>query len=438
MVKLRKIIRMCLSRILRMNPTGAHRNKSGNPKGNPNSSSTGDKSARRPPPAAVGGGAMASTGVEGGCKFGIKCTNMHCEFTDDQHRHGFKRAETCWKKTLGQHCNKCNPKEHNDNCQFGANCKYKNTTCTKVHPAPVPDSQNSAVQPVQVQPKNGTTTAREEQFPSLGGNQSAPVVVRGDWTGKNEDLSSGISAILALFPDENFVHLKESLEEKLRSFQTRNELLGFCKTLKDALARIEGLDFDSEELETLFKDPHSQFMTSCFGEGTMPVFQPEVEVFDRIMVFLDIKENLQKMVEKLELSQVSECPPKSGTSITEQIRFAISSIMDMMKQLPPLKQGDFQKSVGFLGVNDVLSVPPELVQNILAFATSSYNKIMDQIRIEEEERKNRVRLSLLDPKQFEVETTMTESKLMAMAYMFAISFMMGSNMMFFRNFVEVP
>ena len=422
-----------------MKPTGAS-NKKGNPTGNSNTFSTEDKSARRQPPAAAGGGAMASTGVKKGCIFRKGCTDMHCEFTDEQHGVGFERAETCWKLDHGRNCPTCNPRLLNNLCQFGENCQ-KRQRCKKDHPEPVKISNGSVVQPVQVQPENGETagSASIEEFPSLGGTQPAlAVVASGDWT-KKEDLSLPIADILALFPDEIFRHLKKFLEEKLLSFQTRNELLGFCKTLIDALVKVEKLDFAIEEIELkeLFNETLTVFMTSCFGEGTNPVFQPEVEIYHQILVFLEIKENLQKMVENMEVSQVSAFPKlRTSTSITEQIRCAISSISEMMKKLPPLKHGDFEKSIGFLGgVNDVLSVSEELVQQILAFASTSYNKILDQIHIEEEERRKGVRLSLLDPKQFDVETTMTELQLMAMAYMFAISFMMGSNITFFQEFV---
>ena len=423
-----------------MKATGAYHNKPGNPTGNSYQSSKGGKSAGRPPPAAAGGGAMASTGVKKGCQYGSKCANMHCEVPDEEHPPNFKRKKSCWKKDAGHYCNICDPpREPNKSCQFGADCRNKKS-CQFLHPASVVEVlETSYVQPVQVQSENGATVGSasiEEEFPSLGGTQLALAVgASGDWTGKKEDFSSDVSAILALFLDDIFGRLKKFLEEKLLSFQTRNELLGFCKTLIDALAEVENLNFDSSVLETLFNQTLPLVMTLCFGEGTMPVFQPKAEIYDQIHVFLEIKVNLGNLVKKLELSQVSAFP-KSGTSITEKIRSAISSISEMMKKLPLLKQGDLKKSIDLLGVNDVLSVPEELVQQILAFASTSYNKILNQIRIEEEERKKSVRLSLLDPTQFEVETTMTESQLMAMAYMFAISFMMGSNIRFFREFVQ--
>lgn len=428
---------MCLSRISRMNPTGDHPNKNRNPNGKPNSSSTRDKFAGRPHRAAAGGGAMASTEVKGGCKFSNKCEDMHCQFTDEQHGTNFTRKTSCWKKELGRHCNICDPpKDLNRHCQFGEKCKNR-PNCQFLHPAPVVNVLETS--DVQVQPENGETAGSasiEEEFPFLGGIKPAlDVVASGDWTREKEDLSSNITDLLKCFPEPYFCDLKQSLEEKLLSFQTRKELLEYVKTLIKALAEVENLEFESDDLEELSKEPLSKFMNLCFGKGTMPVFKPEVVIHDRIQVFLEIQENLNKMVEKLEVSQVSDFP-KSGTFITEQIRSTISSIMCMMKQLPPLKQGDFQKTIVFLGVNDVMSFRPELVQQILAFATSSYNKIMDQLRIEEEARKQMVRLSLLDPKQFDVETTITESQLMAMAYMFAISFMMGSNMSFFLEFVN--
>ena len=146
-----------------MKPTGAS-HKTVNPTGNSNPFSTGDKSARRPPLAAAGGGAMALTRVEGGCKFRKGCTDMHCKFTDKEHGVGFKREETCWKLENGQSCNICKP---NNDCQFGAKCWNRNTTCDKDHP------------PNEV-----------DQFPSLGGKAVPPAVPQAGQAQSGKDSAS--------------------------------------------------------------------------------------------------------------------------------------------------------------------------------------------------------------------------------------------------------
>jgi hypothetical protein len=102
--------------------------------------------------AAAGGGANPPSTQE--CMHGINCGDMHCEVLDEKHGLGFVRRNVClWMKMHG-HCRICSPrKEEKNNCQFGEKCRYRDTTCKKVHP------------PKEV-----------DQFPSLGGKTIPPAV----------------------------------------------------------------------------------------------------------------------------------------------------------------------------------------------------------------------------------------------------------------------
>jgi hypothetical protein len=430
-----------------MKATGAYYNKTGNPMGNSYQSSTGGKSAGRPPPAAAGGGAMASMEVERRCKFRINCTNMHCEFTDKQHGPNFTRQTSCWKKGLGQHCKICDPRQPNNMCQFGANCQRKET-CQFLHPAPVKVSNAPDVQPDQeAQAKeNGATTgsaSTEEEFPYLvEGNHEVVPVVAGDWSKLNdsedsEDKSSVIGEIVTAFSSYPcFEHLIQILENNLQALQTRAQLIKYANRLIEALAKIAILEFEDESLKENFDKLFPAVMTLAFSEGAMPQFPEETSIFDMLIPFVSVHETLEELIKKLGLPvPISGCS-ELGTSIIEQIRFAISHISEMMAKVPPMKQGDFQKSLGLLKANDILSFPPKLVKQILLFAETSYNKILEQIRIEEDARIQGIRMSLLDPKRFDVKTSIDESKLMLMAYIFAINFMMGANTKMFQDYVS--
>jgi len=117
--------------------------------------STVGQNARLPLPAAAGGGANpSSTGDKTACKFGIRCTNMHCPVSDKEHGANFIRSTNCWRILNGQPCNICKTKEPKNDCQFGAKCRNRNTTCKKDHP------------PKEV-----------DQFPSLGG-KDVPLAVQ--------------------------------------------------------------------------------------------------------------------------------------------------------------------------------------------------------------------------------------------------------------------
>lgn len=421
-----------------MNHNTNHQQKKGPPKEGPNRLlSTGGGNAGRPPSAAAGGGANpSSTGGEERCLYGNKCTNMHCPIPDNKHGPNFKRQASCWKKDLGQHCNICDPRQPNNRCQFGAKCERR-TTCKFLHPAP--DQPDQPVQPLQDQSENlATVDSTSEEFPSLGGNQGVSPVVADDWVKvkASDDLSSDISAIVAAFSGTWFDHLIPTLEKKLQAFQTRAQLIGCANRLIEALAKIANLDFEDECLQHKFNELLPEFMTLAFSEGDMPQFPEGTNIFDMLIPFVSVHETLEELVKKLGLPvPVSGCS-ELGTSITEQIRFAIRRISDMMTNVPPMKQGDFHKSIGLLKANDILSFPPDLVNQILLFAETSYKKILEQIRIEEDARIQGIRMSLLDPKRFDVKTSIDESKLMLMAYIFAINFMMGANTTIFLDYVS--
>lgn len=120
--------------------------------------STGGKNARLP--SSSGGGANpASTGVE--CTFGKRCEDMHCQTLDKKHGPGFIRATTCWRIKRGNPCNICNPNPNREFCQFGENCKFKDTTCRKVHQPTATDNSANA--------GKVCVSLKTDDFPSLGG-----------------------------------------------------------------------------------------------------------------------------------------------------------------------------------------------------------------------------------------------------------------------------
>jgi len=429
----------------------------GNPKGGPKKpASTGDEKARRPfsaaagggnagrpPSAAAGGGAnQSSTGGEKKkrvCKGSRYCKDFHCRV--EIHEEGYIAPTECWaEKHFETGCFACSKARRKDSgkssmhveetrdCKNGEKCGV--VGCCFKHPAANSDSSMT---------NHKVEEPFEDSFPSLvKGNPEVAPVMAGDWVKvkASDDLSSGISAIVAAFSGTCFDHLIPTLENKLQAFQTRAQLIDYANHLIEALAKIANLDFEDEFLQDKFNELFPEFMTLAFSEGAMPQFPEGTSIFDMLIPFVSVHETLEELVKKLGLPvPVSGCS-ELGTSITEQIRFAIRRISDMMTNVPPMKQGDFHKSIGLLKANDILSFPPDLVNQILLFAETSYKKILEQIRIEEDARIQGIRMSLLDPKRFDVKTSIDESKLMLMAYIFAINFMMGANTTIFLDYVS--
>lgn len=447
-----------------MKPTGAHHNKSGNPEGNSNPSSKEGKSARRPPPVATGGGAMASTEAKEGCSYGNRCTDMHCQISDEQHGVGFKRPKTCWRIKQGHNCSKCNTKkEPNQRCQFGANCRYMGTTCTKVHPEPVNVSETSPVQPVQAQLANESGTPLSyENFPSLEPEEKlvAPVVQTpiGFWTNKTVEpdvslnLSGPISCILNCFDSGVFASLKLVLNEQLELCQNLEDLLIMGGIVLTSLDKVNPFitdinEYEQEKLEEKFNELLQTIMKELGCEESMPCFPEGNDVCENLSYFATAFDSLNEFLKNTQKTPLPESQSfsvpvpatkaeSSSAPMFEKIRVAVTFISEMMKGLPLNKQGDLQRCLAFLNISDKSSCPPELVEQMLKFAKNAYDKIIDHIRIEEEARMHDIRESLLNPKHFEVNASMSESMLLAMSYMFAISFTVGSNMGIFDEIVS--
>ncbi len=449
-----------------MKPTGAHHNKPSNP--------TGDENAGLPPRAAAGGGATASTGgkKKNVCNGSKNCTDFHCpRITNGQgHNNGYKLPTVCWYMNKFGKCYKCD-KKPSGNCDNYYGCPILECPLSHDPKRKLPTDPQVSSQAPPVQGNGDSSQAQLVQgndFPSLersvGETSAAPVVPMnpiGVWATKHavsSDLSGLITEILNCFEDGVFASLKSALNKQFEQCNSLEDLLLAVKLVMNSLEKICSLlpqnnPEDPEDLDRLdsLKDEFNEILRDVMNDlgcQDMPSF-PEGcdDVFDKIEYFASTFDGLTRFLEtqSTPLPEAQSLPvpvppatklENSSVSMVERIRVAATSISEMMKQLPLLKQGDFQKCLGFLALDNVTSVPLGLIEKLVEFAENVYSKIMEQIRIEEEANKQAIRASLFDPKSFQVETSITEFKLLAMAYMFAISFMVGSNMSTLSHIVD--
>ena len=485
MVKLRKIIRMCLSRILRMEPTNGNHHQKRNPAkgtgndpsmggsarlplislggaqtsstGDQKQSSTGDQNAGLSSSAAAGGVAKASNRAQKICDKGVDCPGFHCRKAHPKDR---KKPEKC---NFGKKCFLCNPELKRRNCSNYQGCpvpdcelnhdpKRQLPTVPQVSSQAPPvqgDDDSSQVPPIQCDSQS------VENFPSLGVSvvQMNPTGVWATKPAVSLNLSEFIDGILNCLDENVFGSLKPVLQKQLVRCETLDDLLLMGDLVNNFLGKICSLLQDDnpgglDSLESQFINLLPVVMTELGCEGHMPSFPEEIDdVFDKIRYFASAFDALTLFLEtqRTPLPKAQSLPVpvhpatklgSSSVSMVERFRVAASTISEMMKQLPFDKQADFNKCLLMLALDDITSASPELVETMVSFAKNAYSKIMNQIRIEEEAKKQALRASLFDPESFKVETSITESRLLAMAYMFAISFMVGSNMKTFSDIVD--
>ena len=453
-----------------MKPTnGNHPNLKGTPTGTLKNSSTGGFARLSPisvgeaktsstgdvanPPFNLGGRAKKTwVSPKGMCKIGLPCGNLHCEFTHPPER---KVPTHCMYGNSCKVCFPCCPSFQN--CQV-EECPLRHDLKRKIV-GKEPVSETIVSHPAI--PVSVPAVSMEKDFPSLRKEgeevkSSAPVDTpmkpAGVWGTKTvepekEDLSPLIPTILSCFDPNVFGHLKEQLKRQLEQCETGDDLLEMCVIIIENLKRIIDI-MELPEVESLFNDVLSSVMTLIFGADAIPRFPEAIDdVLDKIAFFATLSDSLTSFLQSEStpvstILPVSAAPEKSDLlksgSMVEKHRLVLIALKDMLKNVPVLKQGDLLRVQTLLsGMEDIQSCTPELVQSLLQFATTTYTKIMDQIRIEEEARLDSKRLFLFNPEQFQVSISITESQLLAMAYMFAISFMVGSNITTFDEIINM-